>query len=98
MSSSTSVHSSALNFMQAVQNGVDPRTGQYRVSLDLSELQSNQLRGPGLPLSLGFSTLNREDRGYGTGWTLQLSECPEHPGTVALHRRTAHRHGQWDGR
>ncbi|WP_419735438.1 RHS repeat-associated core domain-containing protein [Pseudomonas sp. COR18] len=90
MSSSTSLHSSTLNFMQAIQNGVDPRTGQYRVSLDLSELQSNQLRGPAFPLSLAFSALNREDRGYGTGWTLQLSEFAPTSRVLSLYTGELH--------
>ncbi|KPA90704.1 RHS repeat-associated core domain [Pseudomonas asplenii] len=90
MSSSTSLHSSALNFMQAIQNGVDPRTGQYRISLDLSELQANQLRGPAFPLSLAFSALNREDRGYGTGWTLQLSEYAPTSRVLSLYTGELH--------
>ncbi|WP_248797035.1 RHS repeat domain-containing protein [Pseudomonas sp. MWU13-2105] len=90
MSASTSLHSSALNFMQSVQNGVDPRTGQYRISLDLSELQSNQLRGPAFPLSLAFSTLNREDRGYGTGWTFQLSEYAPRTKVLSLYTGELH--------
>jgi len=76
--------------MQSVQNGVDPRTGQYRVSLDLSELQSNQLRGPAFPLSLAFSPLNREDRGYGTGWTFQLSEYAPRTKVLSLYTGELH--------
>lgn len=90
MSTSTSVHSSALNFMRSVQNGVDPRTGQYRVSLALPELKANDLCGPDFPLSLGFSTLNRQDRGYGTGWTFQLSEYAPRTGVLSLYTGELH--------
>ncbi|AMZ70283.1 MULTISPECIES: RHS repeat-associated core domain-containing protein [Pseudomonas] len=74
MSADTSVPSNAFNFMQSLQSGVDPRTGQYRISLDLPELKGNDLRGPGFSLALAFSALNTTDSGYGIGWNVQLSE------------------------
>lgn len=48
MTLSTSVHSNAFNFMSFVQSGVDPRTGQYTVSITLPDIKTNGLRGPGL--------------------------------------------------
>jgi RHS repeat-associated protein len=74
MTISTSVHSNAFNFMSFLQNGVDPRTGQYTVSITLPELKTNQLRGPGMPLTLSYNPLNNQDSGYGLGWNLQLSQ------------------------
>jgi RHS repeat-associated protein len=74
MTTSTSVHSNAFNFMSFLQNGVDPRTGQYTLSIALPDVKSNGLRGPGVPLNLGFNPLNTQDNGYGFGWSLQLSE------------------------
>ncbi|RMM02132.1 YD repeat protein, partial [Pseudomonas syringae pv. maculicola] len=50
MTTSTSVHSNAFNFMSYLQSGVDPRTGQYTVSINLPEVKSNGLRGPVVPL------------------------------------------------
>ncbi|EPJ81787.1 YD repeat protein, partial [Pseudomonas sp. CFII68] len=46
MTTSSVVHSQAFGFMSYVQGGVDPRTGQYTVSIDLPEVQSNWLCGP----------------------------------------------------
>jgi YD repeat-containing protein len=74
MTIKTSVHSNAFNFMSFMQGGVDPRTGQYTVSLSLPDVKTNDLQGPGLPLSLGFNPLNSVDSGYGRGWNLQLSQ------------------------
>lgn len=74
MRASTSVHSNAFNFRSYVDQGVDPRTGQYTVSLSLPALSSHSLAGPELPLSLGFSPLNTRDAGFGRGWGMNLTE------------------------
>ena len=74
MAVTTSVHSNAFNFMSFLSNGVDPRTGQYTVSINLPEVQANGLMGPGLPLALSYSPLNPVDSGFGKGWSLQLSQ------------------------
>ncbi|QPC85597.1 hypothetical protein GA830_01710 [Mesorhizobium sp. NBSH29] len=69
-----SVHSNAFNFLSFVQQGVDPRTGQYTVQLSLPDLLANDLAGPSLPLSLSFNPLNAVDRGFGLGFGLALSQ------------------------
>lgn len=74
MTTNSLVHSNAFNFMSFVQGGVDPRTGQYNVSLALPELVANHLNGPNLPLRIGFNPMNPEDSGFGAGWRLNLSE------------------------
>lgn len=74
MTTSTSVHSNAFNFMSYLQSGVDPRTGQYTVSITLPEVKTNGLRGPTLPLVLSYNPLNVQDSGFGFGWNLQLSQ------------------------
>ncbi len=74
MTTTTSVHSNAFNFMSFLQNGVDPRTGQYTVNIALPDVKSNGLRGPDVPLNLAYNPLNTQDNGYGRGWSLQLSE------------------------
>ncbi|QPC85591.1 sugar-binding protein [Mesorhizobium sp. NBSH29] len=60
--------------MSFVQQGVDPRTGQYTVQLLLPELSANELAGPSLPLSLSFNPLNGVDAGFGLGFGLGLSQ------------------------
>lgn len=74
MTASTAVHSNAFNFMSYIQNGVDPRTGQYTLGINLPALRSYDLNGPELPLSLNFNPLNNDDSGYGKGWDLKLSQ------------------------
>ncbi|WP_259639611.1 RHS repeat-associated core domain-containing protein [Pseudomonas syringae group genomosp. 3] len=68
--------------MSSLKSGVDPRTGLYNVSINLPELQSNDLLGPGFNLDLSYSPLNKVDSGYGRGWNLQLSQY--NPGTRIL--------------
>ena len=43
MTTSSSIHSNAFNFLSFVDTGTDPRTGQYTCSLSLPELNANQL-------------------------------------------------------
>ncbi|MFK9082736.1 RHS repeat-associated core domain-containing protein [Pseudomonas neuropathica] len=74
MSTSTSIHSNAFNFMSFIQNQVDPRTGQATCAISLPELKANNLCGPVVPLQLTFNPLNTADSGFGNGWNLQLSQ------------------------
>ncbi|WP_449126261.1 RHS repeat domain-containing protein [Pseudomonas viridiflava] len=74
MTTSTSLHSNAFNFMSFISGGVDPRTGLYTVSIALPELKTEDLAGPTVPLALAFNPLNTRDAGYGMGWSLQLSQ------------------------
>ncbi len=84
MTTSTSVHSNAFNFMSFLSNGVDPRTGQYTVSISLPEVKANALRGPGLPLVLSYNPLNTVDSGLGLGWSLQLSQYARDKSIISL--------------
>jgi len=84
MTASTVVHSNAFNFMSFLSINVDPRTGQYTVSIDLPELKSNDLCGPAVPLQLVFNPLNTLDSGFGTGWNLNLSQFTPHDSILAL--------------
>ncbi|MCH7420961.1 hypothetical protein MMY83_25770, partial [Pseudomonas mosselii] len=78
-------HSNAFNFMGYLQGGVDPRTGQYTVSISLLEAKVNALQGPDLPLALFFSPLNTLDSGYGLGWNLQLSQYDTATQIISAH-------------
>ncbi|WP_367237632.1 sugar-binding protein [Pseudomonas sp. Rh2] len=85
MTTNSLVHSNAFNFMSFVQGGVDPRTGQYNVSLELPALVANRLNGPHLPLRIGFNPMNPEDSGFGAGWRLNLSEYDPESQMLSLH-------------
>lgn len=84
MAVSTSVHSNAFNFMSFLQNGVDPRTGQYTVSITLPDVKTNDLRGPIVPLALVYNPLNTVDSGLGLGWNLQLSQFTPNNRVISL--------------
>ena len=74
MTAHNNISSNAFNAVSFVSNGVDPRTGQYTVTVNLPELNGNQLCGPALPLGLSFSPINTRDSGYGVGWDLSLTQ------------------------
>ena len=84
MTFSTAVHSNAFNFMSFIQNGVDPRTGQYTLAINLPALQSHDLNGPEFPVSLNYNPLNTLNSGYGTGWDLRLSQYTPSTRILAL--------------
>lgn len=84
MTISSSVSSQAFSFMSFLQNGVDPRTGQYTVSVSLPELRSNWLCGPAAPLNLSFNPMNTVDSGFGLGWNVNLSQFTPHNSILAL--------------
>ena len=84
MASSNTVHSNAFGFMSFLNNSVDPRTGQYVLSINLPTLNANALRGPSQPLQLAFSPLNTQDAGFGKGWSLNLSQYTPSSKMVAL--------------
>ncbi|MDH0356365.1 hypothetical protein [Morganella sp. GD04133] len=62
------------NFINAMNTGVDPRTGQFMVSLPVASLVGNHQLGPELPLSLSYSSLNSINSGFGTGFALSLTQ------------------------
>ncbi|HEF4759438.1 TPA: RHS repeat-associated core domain-containing protein [Pseudomonas putida] len=74
MATSTAVNSTAFNFLSFVQPGVDARTGLYTVRMSLPEVQTCDLSGPALQLSLNFNPLNTVDAGYGKGWELSSTQ------------------------
>ncbi|MCJ8205290.1 RHS repeat-associated core domain-containing protein [Pseudomonas sp. RGM2987] len=84
MTTSKAVNSQAFGFMSYVQGGVDPRTGQYTVSIDLPEVKNNWLSGPAFPLNLTFNPINTLDSGFGVGWNLNLSQFTPHDSILAL--------------
>lgn len=84
MSASTAVHSNAFNFRSYLEHGVDPRTGQYTVSLAIPEVKSHALAGPALQLSIAFSPLNTRDAGFGLGWGINLSEYAPQANRLSL--------------
>lgn len=96
MVASTAVHSNAFNFLGALQNGVDPRTGQYTVSIELPALKTNALNGPSIPLVLRFNPLQLSDHGFGYGWGLQLTQYDVSTQIISLHTGETYKIDGWD--
>ncbi|MQG96575.1 hypothetical protein, partial [Pseudomonas sp. MN1F] len=85
MTTKSLLHSNAFNFLSFIVNSVDPRTGQYTLAIELPELVANNLAGPSLPLRIGFNPMNIEDSGFGSGWTLNLSQYTPADNMLHLH-------------
>ena len=68
------VHTQANNFIQAVQSGVDPRTGQFNLAITPLGM-ANDLGGPSWSFTLAFSSLaSHINSGFGHGWGVSYSE------------------------
>ena len=86
------IHSQATNFMDAIKTGVDSRTGQFSIALQLPLLPANRLAGPALSPTLAFSVMaSSRNRGFGLGWALDLSELNLHQDAPALHLSSGER-------
>lgn len=66
--------SQSSNFISAINTDVDPRTGQFMVNLPVVSLIGNNRLGPELSLSLSYSSLSRINCGFGTGFSLSLTQ------------------------
>jgi len=79
------LYSQASNFPSHVTTGVDPRTGQFTLALELPMGAANNLAGPSISASLAFSSLGSAiDRGFGRGWSLAMSELDLISGSLRL--------------
>ncbi|WP_350013137.1 RHS repeat domain-containing protein [Pseudomonas asiatica] len=74
MATVTNPSSNAFNFCSHMQNGVDKRTGIFMFRMDFSELSGSDLMAADLGLHLRYSQLSQYDRGFGSGWTLPVTE------------------------
>ena len=83
-------NSNAYNFLSFIQSGVDPRTGSYSCRIALSELTSNVLSGPALPLALAFDPLISANLGFGYGWSLGVSGYSESTRKLQLSTGASH--------
>ncbi|EDT7315833.1 RHS repeat protein [Salmonella enterica subsp. enterica] len=64
----------AHNFVSALSTGTDPRTGQFLVNFPLASLSGNAMLGPHISLGLSYSPLVSGNCGFGTGFSLGLSQ------------------------
>ncbi|KAI1171847.1 hypothetical protein F4777DRAFT_593379 [Nemania sp. FL0916] len=67
------LYSQGFNFSSFVQNGVDPRTGQYTCAISLYESPSEARNCPLLQLSTNYNPLSIRNIGLGQGWSFNLS-------------------------
>lgn len=79
------LHTQATNFMDFIKTGVDARTGQFTLAFQLPLIPANNLAGPALSPTLSFSVLgSTRNRGFGLGWSLDLSEINLHQDSPSL--------------
>ncbi|UKZ66131.1 uncharacterized protein TrAtP1_007311 [Trichoderma atroviride] len=67
------LYSQGVNFDSFIQDGVDPRTGQYTCSIDVYNTPAETRNCTPLKLSLGYNPLKPENIGLGKGWSFNLS-------------------------
>ncbi len=84
MSAQPSFFSQAYNFSSAVSGGVDPRTGQYNINLNLAKLVANNQLGPSLPLELSYSPTMTDNLGFGIGFSFGLTQFDRSSGLLNL--------------
>ncbi|RII76144.1 RHS repeat domain-containing protein [Pseudomonas monteilii] len=85
MAIETVLHSNAFNAAGFVQNAVDPRTGQYALSINFSALVGNAQVGPALPIRLVFNPFNDQNVGFGRGWYIELTQYVPGSRMLRLH-------------
>lgn len=79
------IHTQATNFMDCIKTGVDARTGQFTVAFQLPLLPANNLAGPTVTPTLTFGVLgSTRNKGFGLGWSLDLSELNLHQDAPSL--------------
>ncbi|KAH8124047.1 hypothetical protein ACSS6W_001057 [Trichoderma asperelloides] len=74
MAGKDTLYSQGFNFGSFVQDGVDPRTGQFTSSITLYETPAEVRNCTSFKLVLKFSPSNAENIGFGKGWSLNLSQ------------------------
>lgn len=77
-------HSTAFNFVGHIAGSVDPRTGMYSATVDLTTGEGNRLRGPSFDFRLAYSALRVSDEGFGKGWFLRMTEVDRRSRMVSL--------------
>lgn len=85
------MYSTAFQFYSHINADVDPRTGMYSASVDLTTGEGNRLRGPHLPFRLSYSAVDTIDDGFGTGWRLGLTELDVSTGLLTLSSGDSHK-------
>ncbi|MEX1826492.1 hypothetical protein [Luteibacter sp. CQ10] len=85
------MYSTAFQFYSHIRAGVDPRTGMYTASVDLSTGTGNALRGPDFGFRLGYSPVETVDDGFGKGWRLSVTELDPAGGMLSLATGDTHK-------
>ncbi|KAM0255847.1 hypothetical protein ACHAQJ_005352 [Trichoderma viride] len=80
MAGQDALYSQGFNFSSFVQDGVDPRTGQFTSSISLYETPAKIRNCASFKLVLKFSSSTAEDIGFGKGWSLNLVSRDAHGG------------------
>jgi len=84
LANDTFLQSNAMNFMSFLAHGVDARTGQYSMRLELPPVHANDLRDIDVPLVFLFNSMGNENTGYGTSWQLQQTRFTPNDNMLTL--------------
>ncbi|MCX4029385.1 RHS repeat protein [Endozoicomonas sp. SM1973] len=67
------IKTNAFQYSNHLSGVVDPRTGTYRLQIQLSQLLGGLLMGPELGFYIQYHFLANENRGFGQGWLHNLT-------------------------
>lgn len=85
------MYSTAFQFYSHINATVDPRTGTYGASIELTTGEANLLRGPNLPFRLSYSALSTVNEGFGEGWHLGMTQLDIVTGMLTLSSGDTHK-------
>lgn len=74
----------AENFSGSVNSSINPRTGLYNVGLQFVSCSANNALGPVINFGLTYDPLSLKNLGFGTGFSLGLTQYDSHTGTLSL--------------
>jgi len=63
----------AQNFTSSVAKNVDPRTGQFKPTINFEQITANRGLGPHFPIALSYAPNNSANEGFGIGWTFAIA-------------------------
>jgi len=88
----SAVHTQATNFSDFIKTGVDARTGQFTLAFQLPLIPANNMCGPSLSPTLAFNVMgSTQDKGFGLGWSVDLTELDLNQDAPALHLSSGER-------
>lgn len=66
-------YSQSQNFINALQSGIDSRTGSFSLNIPIANINANYGMGPEINVILSSTSLNKGNNGFGVGFSLPFT-------------------------